>query len=167
METLRIEFFQGRVKFLEYPTPLMIKFRTFSASSLTKHSGSPSLYTLDLLTPGIPTQPSGSDYPCLVFEMANTERMVDMLRKCELWLSDQTAVNLWIGVSYERNHVVGDHGNRVYVESYHGVFIRTRLLESQRFICIDVICNNQLSPWKSFTKRYPPKHNTPGMSTKQ
>jgi hypothetical protein len=58
--------------------------------------------------PGVPTQPNGGDYPCVVFEMANSERMVEMLRKCELWLSDQTSVNVWIGVSYERTKVAGD-----------------------------------------------------------
>ena len=57
---------------------------------------------------GVPTQPTGEDYPCVVFEMANSERMIDMLHKCEMWLSDQTRVNVWIGVSYERTTVVGD-----------------------------------------------------------
>jgi hypothetical protein len=38
--------------------------------------------------PGVTTQPTGVDYPCLVFEMAISERMVDMVHKCELWLSD-------------------------------------------------------------------------------
>jgi len=148
-ESLRVEFFEGRLRFLEYPTaphdqvsrlfgdlfnetmgvPFPLHLHPFIADGTTGIA----LPLTVLLTmadvmllngdqlqpdaafrlwnpriPGIATQPDGRDYPCVVFEMANSERMVDMLRKCELWLSDQTSVNVWIGVSYERTNVVGD-----------------------------------------------------------
>ena len=148
-DSLRVEFFGGSVRFLEYPTaphdqvsrlfgdlfnetmgvPFPLHLRPFIADGTTGITQSLTvlLTMVDVVLlngdqlqpdeafrlwnpriPGIPTQPNGQDYPCVVFEMANNERMVDILRKCESWLSDQTSVNVWIGVSYERTNVVGD-----------------------------------------------------------
>jgi hypothetical protein len=65
-------------------------------------------YTLENPRIPLPTQPDGTDYPAIVFEMANTERLSDMLNKCRWWLSDQTSVNVWVGVKYERSRAAGD-----------------------------------------------------------
>ena len=148
-DLLRVELFEGKVRFLEYPTaphdqvsrlfgdifnetmgvPFPLHLRPFIADGTTGIAPPLTvlLTTADVVLlngdrlqpdeafrlwnpriPGIPTQPNGQDYPCVVFEMANAERMVDMLRKGESWLSDQTSVNVWIAVSYERTNVVGD-----------------------------------------------------------
>src|SRR5271156_95954 len=127
-DSLRVEFFEGRVRFLEYPTaphdqvsrlfgdlfnetmgvPFPLHLRPFIADGTTGIA--PPLTVLLTMAdvvllngdqlqpdeafrlwnpriPGIATQPNGQDYPCVVFEMANSERMVDVLRRCELWLS--------------------------------------------------------------------------------
>lgn len=53
--------------------------------------------------PGRPVQPgTGEDYPAVVFEVAVTEGFTAMIKKANRWLSDQTAVNLWIGIKYNR-----------------------------------------------------------------
>jgi hypothetical protein len=53
--------------------------------------------------PGLPVQPgTGEDYPAVVFECAVTEGFNAMINKACRWLSDQTAVNVWVGVKYNR-----------------------------------------------------------------
>jgi hypothetical protein len=66
--------------------------------------------------PGRPVQPGmGEDYLAVVFEVAVTEGFTAMINKANRWLSDQTAVNLWIGIKYNRR------ANRADDRSWMGV----------------------------------------------